>query len=193
MASAPAAVKAPAAQQKETAPSDNRRYADSLGAVTLMRSETLSGLIQSVYGDYNSRYFKSLILANPSIDDPDRVSVGQTVVLPSIPAEVKPPEKDVWWVRLARKNSLDQAYRYLRALPRGGPPVRLLPYWQPDSGMQFALVLGQYFENKSRADNKLRQLPPRYAAGGEVLSIWTKEAVFFADPFFGRRTQTRGG
>ena len=194
MASAPpAAAQVPAAVPARPADQNhNRQYADSLGQVTLMRSETLSGLIQSVYGDYNSKYFKSLILANPSIDDPDRVTIGQTVVLPAIPAAVKPPASAAWWVLLASKDSLDEAYRYLRALPKGGPSIRLLPYWQPDEGLQFALVLDQYFMNKSRADLKLQQLPRRYAVGGEVLSIWSDEAVFFADPFFGHRAKHRG-
>ena len=193
----PMASAAPTASEQsnppeETGQSDNRRYADSLGQVTLMQSETLSGLIQSVYGDYNSKYFKSLILANPAIDDPDRVTVGQTVVLPAIPAAVKPPDSTAWWVRLASKDSLDEAYRYLRALPRGGPSIRLLPYWQPGEGMQFALVLDQYFVKKSSATRRLQQLPRKYAAGGEVLSLWSNEAVFFADPFFGHRAGNRG-
>ena len=177
----------------EALPADDpKQPADSLGKVTLMRSETLSGLIQSVYGDYNSKYFKSLILANPGIDDPDRVAVGQTVVLPAIPAEVKPLGAPVWWVRVIRKNSLNEAYRYLRELPRGSPPLRLLPYWQPDKGMQFALVLDKYFASKSRATRSLQALPLQYTDSAEVLSLWSREAVFFADPFFGHRARHRG-
>jgi hypothetical protein len=194
---APAAAAAPTAVEpngrpEKPAADGGRQYADHLGKVTLMRNETLSGLIQQVYGDYNSKYFKSLILANPNIEDPDRVAVGQKVVLPSIPAEVKPPGATAWWVRLASKNSLDEAYRYLRALPKGSPSIRLLPYWQPDKGLQFALVLDQYFVKKASADRRLRQLPRKYAGGGEVLSIWSKEAVFFADPFFGHRARHKG-
>lgn len=192
-AAAPAEVKPEPNDRPETPSAEpGRRYADHLGKVTLMRNETLSGLIERVYGDFNSKYFRSLILANPGIEDPDRVSVGQKVVLPSIPAEVKPPGATAWWVHLASKDSLDEAYRYLRALPRGSPSVRLLPYWRPDQGLQFALVLDQYFVDKTRAARRLRQLPRRYADGGRVLSIWTEEAVFFADPFFGHRDGNRG-
>ncbi len=190
---APTAAAQPAVRPLKPAADGNQRHADSLGQVTLMRRETLSGLIQSVYGDFNSKYFKSLILANPSIDDPDRVTIGQTVELPAIPARVQPPDSAAWWVRLARKDNLNEAYRYLRELPRGSPRLRLLPYWQPDKGLQFALVLDQYFVKKSSAAKRLQQLPRKYATGGEVLSIWSKDAVFFADPFFGHRTKHRGG
>ena len=171
----------------------NHRYADFLGRVTLQRSETISGLIRSIYGDYNSRYFKSLILANPHIEDPDRVAIGQTVILPAIPADVKPLDAPVWWVQLARTDSLEEAYRTLRTVPKGSPSLRLLPYWLPDQGMQFALVLDHYYRNKSAATERLRQLPRAIAGSGEVLSIWSKEAVFFADPFFGHRTKHREG
>ncbi len=190
---APPAAGQPAERPLKPAADGNQSHAESLGQVTLMRRETLSGLIQSVYGDFNSKYFKSLILANPSIDDPDRVTIGQMVDLPAIPARVQPPDTAAWWVRLARKDNLNAAYRYLRELPRGSPPLRLLPYWQPDKGLQFALVLDQYFVKKSSASKRLQQLPRKYAAGGEVLSIWSKDAVFFADPFFGHRAKHRGG
>ena len=71
--------------------------------------------------------------------------------------------------------------------------MRLLPYWQPGEGLQFALVLDQYFVKKSSAVKRLQQLPRKYAAGGEILSIWSEDAVFFADPFFGRPARSKGG
>ena len=56
----------------------------------------------------------ALILANPDIEDPDRVEVGRTVSLPAIPADVKPWDTSVWWVIVAETDSLQDAYNILR-------------------------------------------------------------------------------
>ena len=47
------------------------------GEVTVSQGDTLSSLAQSIYGDYGQ--WKALWRANDSIDDPDRLIVGQTV------------------------------------------------------------------------------------------------------------------
>jgi len=166
-------------------------FAKVLGKITLKRNETLSGLIQSVYGDYNSNYFKSVILANPDIDDPDKVKEGQAIILPAIPVSVKPLNSNVWWISLSQKASLDEAHRYLRALPKSAPSIRLVPYWKPREGMTFAIVLNRYFVKKSKAQKRLEQLPLEYASRSKILSIWSDDSVYFADPFFGLR-QKRG-
>ena len=140
-----------------------------------------------MYGNFNSKYFKSLILANPQIDDPDVINVGQTIVLPAIPVDVLPLKSSAWWIRVARMGSLEDAYRFLRSMPRNAPPIRLVSYWSPVEGMHFALLLERYYTNPAAARKGLQQLPGRYAQNGEVLSIWSKDTVFFADPFFGRR------
>jgi general secretion pathway protein A len=180
-----------ATSKTENTPSARPTYAKVLGMITLKRNETLSGLIQKVYGDYNSKHFKSLILANPDIDDPDRVKVGQAIILPAIPVNVKPLNSDAWWISLGQETSLDEAYRYLRALPKSAPSIRLVPYWKPQEGMTFAIVLSRYFVKKSKAQKRLEQLPPEYSTRSKILSIWSDDSVYFADPFFGRR-QKRG-
>jgi general secretion pathway protein A len=174
-----------ATSKTENTSSTQPTFAKVLGKITLKRNETLSGLIQSVYGDYNSNYFKSLILANPDIDDPDKVKEGQAIILPAIPVIVKPLNSNVWWISLSQKASLDEAYRYLRALPESAPSIRLVPYWKPQEGMTFAIVLNRYFVIKSKAQKRLEQLPLEYSSRSKILSIWSADSVYFADPFFG--------
>jgi hypothetical protein len=57
--------------------------------------------------------------------------------------------------------------------------------------MTFAIVLSRYFVKKSKAQKRLEQLPPEYSTRSKILSIWSDDSVYFADPFFGRR-QKRG-
>jgi general secretion pathway protein A len=74
-----AVVSTPPKPEAQIEPETRKPYAELLGNITLKHNETLSGLIQKVYGRYNSKYFRSLILANPDIVDPDRVEIGQTI------------------------------------------------------------------------------------------------------------------
>ena len=162
-------------------------YSDLLGKLTLHRNETLSRIIQLVYGNYNSKYFRSLILANPLIDDPDRVEVGQTISLPAIPAKVRPQSQPTWWVQVNEKDSLEAAFNYLRTYPDQAPPVRMVPYWTSEAGTRFVLVLKAIFSSKTAADLELRQLPPHMMPDGKIVSLWMEEAVYFADPFLVNR------
>jgi general secretion pathway protein A len=162
-------------------------YDQILGNVTLKRNETLSLIIQKVYGIYNSKYFRSLILANPEIDDPDLVKVGQIIYLPAIPASVKPLNTKVWWILVQEKDTLEAAFDYVRSYPAQAPPARLVPYWNHQSGTRFAVVLKTYFYDQASALRQLNQLPLSLSAAGKVLSLWNEKTVFFADPFAGGR------
>jgi general secretion pathway protein A len=162
-------------------------YAEFLGNITVQRNETLSRIIQKVYGNYNSKYFKLLILANPLIDDPDRVDIGQAISLPAIPARVRPRSQKIWWIQVTETESLQEAFNFLRSYPEQGPPVRLIPYWTSEAGMIFAVVMKEYFSNPVTATHQIDQLPLQFAAQGKVISLWNEDAVYFADPFLKRR------
>ena len=162
------------------------RTPEMLGALTLRRHETISGLIQRIYGNYSARNFRSIILANPQIDDPDRVEAGQIIQIPAIPAAAKPPgSRNFWWVRVAEKASLQEAFDFLRGYPESAPAARMVPYWSPKSGQRFALLLKQTFSDAEAARLQMKLLPPALSAGGEVMSAWAEQTVFYADPWYG--------
>jgi general secretion pathway protein A len=160
-----------------------------LGNITLKRNDTLSRVIQQVYGNYNSRYFRSLILANPVIDDPDRVDVGQTIYLPAIPVSVGPANQKSWWILIAEKDNLQAAFDYLRSYPENEPAVRMIPYWHNQAGNRFAIILKAHFSDEDSARQQLSRIPAELASQGRVLSHWENDTVFFANPFSGRRAE----
>ncbi|MGD9226996.1 MAG: AAA family ATPase [Desulfobacterales bacterium] len=168
-------------------PQSQEAYARILGDIKLKHNETLSRVIQRVYGLYTSKYFRLLILANPDIDDPDRVEIGQTVHLPAIPATVAPRKEKVWWILMTEGDTLETAYDYLRTYPDHAPPVRLIPYWTSQSGTRFAVILKEYFYDKASADQYLRNMPPDLSPKGTVSTLWDENTVFFANPFSGRK------
>jgi general secretion pathway protein A len=169
-------------------PVDNS-FPEILGKIKLRPNQTLSGLIQTIYGSYNSRHFKSLILVNPHIDDPDIVDIGQTVALPAIPANLKPLPQKVWWIKIANRNNLEEAFEILETFPDNEPPIRLIPYWNSHKGMKFAVVLKKYFLNEKTARLQLKRLPLSISSKGKIISSWDVDNVFFADPFLASVSQ----
>ena len=162
-------------------------HSSILGQITLRRDETLSRIIQRVYGNYNSKYFKSFILANPDIEDPDRVEVGQIISLPAVQVEVTPPDWPVWWVKVIQTDLLEDAYNVLRNNPDNTASMRLIPYWTPENGTQFSVVLDTLFKDEQTARNELALMPAGLLSNSEVVSSWDRKSVYFADPYFGRK------
>jgi len=174
---------AKALPKKSSPLSTNQSFPGILGKIKLRPNQTLSGLIQTIYGSYNSKHFKSLILANPHIDDPDIVDIGQSVALPAIPANLKPLPQKVWWIKIADRNNLKEAFKILETFPDNEPPIRLIPYWNSRDGIKFAVVLKKFFLIEKAAQVQLKRLPLSISQNGEIISSWDVDNVFFADPF----------
>ena len=158
-------------------------YWPILGQLTLQRNETLSRIIRLVYGGYSPRYFKSFILANPHIEDPDRVEVGQIISLPAIPARVDPPQTPVWWVKVDEKDSLEAAFNILRRLSDSLPAVSLIPHWNPTDGTKFALILSKAFRDERTAHSAMQKIAAGIPSNPKIMSFWEKGTVYFADPY----------
>ena len=165
------------------APTDPTRPPEVLGTLKLKRNETISGLINKIYGNYSNKHFRSIILANPDITDPDILMIGRSIQVPADPVSVKPLNKEVWWVKIGEWPVLQEAFELLRAYPDSAPPVRLVPCWQPATGLRFIVVLKQIFNNPDAAQLQLKYLPPNVAASGQVIRSWGEKTVFFADPY----------
>ncbi|MFZ1955093.1 MAG: AAA family ATPase [Desulfobacterales bacterium] len=164
-----------------------------LGQITVMPNENLYELIETIYGDVSSLRFQSLLLANPLITDPNLVQVGQTVRVPAIPADVRPLADPVWWISVAHRRSLEDAYVFLRSLTGNARQVRIVSYWTPQSGIQFDLLLDRFFPDPLTARITLEQLPVPLSREGRIVSIWSPEAVFYTDPFFRHQNRRANG
>ncbi|MEE4262324.1 MAG: AAA family ATPase [Desulfobacteraceae bacterium] len=168
-------------------PAPAAAHSSILGQITLRRDETLSRIIQRVYGNFNSKYFKSFILANPDIEDPDRVEVGQIISLPAMPVELTPLDRPVWWVKVDQTDLLEDAYNVFRNYPENASAMRLIPYWTPGNGTQFSVVLSKLFSDEQTARDELALVPARLLSNSKVVSSWDRKSVYFADPYFGQK------
>jgi len=171
----------------QTISSPAPRHSSILGQITLRRGESISKIIEKVYGRFDAKYFKSFILANPDIEDPDRVEVGQIISLPAIPVEVTAADRPEWWVKVGDTDLMEEAYNILRNYPGIAPGMCVIPYWTPDGGMQFSVVLNTLFKDEQTARNELALMPEELLLNSEVVSSWDRKSVYFADPNFGRK------
>lgn len=166
------------------APAPEPRPPEMLGSVSLKLNETVSGLIQKVYGSYSSRHFRAVTLANPKIADPDRVEAGQAIHLPAVALDLKPLNKNVWWVKMAEKATIEEGLNLLQSLPSSAPAARLIPVWRPLSGLRFVVILKQVFTSADSADLQRALLPSDFEKSAQVLAAWGEETVLYADPYW---------
>ena len=159
-------------------------YPTILGRITLKRRETLSRIIRQVYGGFNSDYLKSFINANPEIENPDRVAVGQIISLPAIPVDVATGDRTVWWLKVDEMDTLDAAFQILRNPSDTFPSVRLIPYWTPVAGSKFAVFLDKFFKDEHSARMQQEKISTELSDRSVILSQWDKGTVFFANPYF---------
>ncbi|MEJ5358060.1 MAG: AAA family ATPase [Desulfobacterales bacterium] len=172
---APLAAEQKAAQAQEGPPA-------ILGEVRLQRGETVSGVIQRVYGQYSNRHFRAVILANPLIDDPDRILAGRTLRLPAVETLPRALNKPAWWVKINEFANLEEALAALRNPPDSLPAMRLIPLWEPRQGLRFLLVLRQVFFDRETALLQISLLPRHTAAAAGLIGSW-EGAVLYADPY----------
>jgi len=154
-----------------------------LGHIAVKRYETLGAMIQNVYGLYNNSYLNYISKVNPNIVNPDNIRVGDLILFPAIPAKVIPLPVTIYWVAIDEKESIEEAYNVLRALPAGIPDSRLIPYWNPQGGLRFKIVLRRYFFDEKSAHLQLNKLSLLMSDSGHVFSNWDDRNVFFANPY----------
>jgi general secretion pathway protein A len=154
-----------------------------LGRLTIRPSETLGELIQTIYGQFAPSYLDAVGEANPHIGNPDTLEVGDVIHFPAIPAEIRPPAVDVWWVQLAVHRHLEDALRELQRIERRGTAARLIPYWNPEQGLIFALVLRACFYDERVADHALTMAGPVLYPDARIQAFQSDATVFFSNPF----------
>jgi len=156
---------------------------DILGRVTLGNRETLWRLVEKVYGSHNPRYLQSVHRANPHIYDLDRVEVGDQIVVPAIPARIRPTNQQRFWVRLAEARTLDSAVDMLRNHPPEAPPIRVVPHWDPQNGLSFSILLKSIHYDEASAQIQRSRVARVNGTIPELVSRWAPDTIFYANPY----------
>lgn len=157
-----------------------------LGRVTVKAGDTISGIVIKVYGNYRTAYVQAVLNANPHIDDPNNIQLGESIILPVFDFKFKTTSVDCHWMVFDRCKNLNQAIRVsgalLRTLKTATRPVGL---WSPDEGLYFEVLLHGYFENRESAKIHADMLPPEISEKVRIISGWGDGTHIFSDPYAG--------
>ena len=154
-----------------------------LGRVTLGSRETLWRLVEKVYGSHDPRYLRLVQQANPHIQDLDRVEIGDRILVPAVPAQVRLTDETWIWVQLAETKTLDSAVDMLRKHPPEAPPIRLLPHWNHRDGLSFSVLLTRVHHDEISARTQRDQITRATGATPELVSAWAPDTIFYANPY----------
>jgi general secretion pathway protein A len=154
-----------------------------LGRLTIHPGETLGQLIHIIYGQFTPTYLDAIVQANPHITNPDTLNVGDIVHFPALPAAVRPLPVNIWWVEVASCPRLDDAVRTLKRFGKNHIPARLVPYWNPEHGLVFSIVLTDCFYDRHVAENAMNRSVLASEPETAIRSLWRDDTVFFCDPF----------
>ncbi len=159
-----------------------------IGALTVRKNDTLGMMVKVIYGDFQSRYLKAVLDANPHIDHADAIRVGDTIAFPAIPAVFVQPSYPLWWLKVEEFDSLDTAYR--RSIKasgkKGAPLMRMISEWDHRTGLKYGIYVSGHFFNPSAAENMIAKLPAELSGTAEIISGWPVQTILFSDPLLGK-------
>jgi general secretion pathway protein A len=154
---------------------------EHLGNLTMTKRRTLWWTLNNIYGDMNPKITKAVIMANPHIKDKNRITEGDKIILPFIPADINPINKGDIIVVVESGKDLEIMYNRFWGNPgqQNMPPLVFFPFWNKKEGINFLIVIDKCFENIRAAKEASGKLPPAVAARAKILSQWDADTVFF--------------
>jgi general secretion pathway protein A len=154
---------------------------DYLGKLTMTKRRTIWWTLNNIYGAVNPEITNAVTTANPHINNKDIISEGDIIVLPSIPADIKPVNKNDIVVIVEKGKNLETVYNIFRVNTdqENMPDLAFFPFWNKKEGVEFAIVIDKCFKNIRAAEEAVGKLPPVIAAKTKILSQWDADTVFF--------------
>ena len=176
---APAPVAEAQALNRDDIQLTNKTMPDFLGKVELKSGRTIWRLLNDFYGDFDREQLKKVARANPHIKNLSRVSAGEIIELPAIPAKSNPLASGKCWVRVARSEKIDEIYELYKYYHSTLPSLNFLPYWNSREGLAFTIVLKDGFSSMEDALGAARRLPQPLAGNAEVFVKVSDDTIFF--------------
>ncbi|MEJ2155590.1 MAG: AAA family ATPase [Desulfobacteraceae bacterium] len=157
-----------------------------LGQLIVQPGDTLEELASSVYGSHSYGRLKAVILANPHIQNPNSISIGDIIKFPLMVHASDDSKHPSYWIILDEFSSLPPTMQRLAEISESlEVPLQMIPHWHPESSLNFSITVRGFFENEAEAINYSRTLPDSIMRNGRVISSWPEETRFYADPYKG--------
>lgn len=147
----PASLSSPAnpVEPGYLAPAKMEGAPKTMGSWTVKKGENFFRILRTVYGEMSPDQYQTVIRANPHIQNVNRVEIKEIIILPVLNLTSQLPASKRYWVKIDEVKDLEEAYALLKSHPGHYPPIRILPYWNPQEGLVFALVLHNGFEDRA--------------------------------------------
>ena len=165
------------AKGSKNLPSPSKTYPEVLGQLVVKRNDCVLWMVGRIYGKNAIFQLERIAEVNPHIRDLDRVRKGDVINIPARPRKSNPMEWGKYWVQIARTDDLGEAYKSL-AEYAALPALFLLPYWNRNDGLAFAILLKEGFADESAALSVIKKLPVPFAGHARVVSDWPEGTVF---------------
>jgi general secretion pathway protein A len=150
-----------------------------LGSLKIREGGTVLRLLLEIYGNTETTRFQAVIRANPHIVDMNMVQPGETIAFPAIPAKAQILSTAKYWVQIAKKGTIEEAYRIFKTYPEEQTPIRLIPSWTKRDGLAFAIILKKGFSSEEAVRDAIRNLPSMFASSAEIMKTAEKDTVYF--------------
>jgi general secretion pathway protein A len=151
-----------------------------LGSLKIREYDEVLRFLLEIYGNAETARFQAVIRANPHIVDMNIIKPGETIVFPAIPAQAQILATPGYWVQIARKETLEEAYRIFKTYPQEPLPTRLIPSWTAKNGKAFTIILKKCFPSEEAARNAIQTLPSMLVASAEIMKTPEKDTIYFA-------------
>ncbi|MFH1138459.1 MAG: AAA family ATPase [Pseudomonadota bacterium] len=156
---------------------------DLLGRVTLKPGDKAGEVVKAVAGVGDAVFWRRFKELNPAIGELTELTAGRTFEIPAISMTSGKWPARSWWVELGRFQGIEDSLTLFRLLMNQGVAVRIIPFWSPDLGLQFAVVLAGFFQEEDLARRQVEKLPRSAAILARPVVFEADRTVFFADPF----------
>lgn len=156
-----------------------------LGTTEVHQGETMGELAKLVYGTATPDIIQKVLDVNPHIKSPNRISIGQAISFPCIPAKTRYMTEQNFFIEISNEDILESAFEILRTYKKKGGeiPIKLIPYKNINSNQQFALIYDKCFTKKELMHKKIEEINSRLHLKFKMLTSWNQDTTFFSDPY----------
>jgi phage tail protein X len=155
---------------------------DVLGTITIRRGDTISKMVQRIYGTVNSDYFALIAQANTGIQNLNNVPQGTTIHFPALaPRRFVPPSSQKFWLSTGPFDTLEPAYRQLAKTVNQSEAFVLVSGFSLETGLFFKIISLVTYPDSVAARMAANELSNKLDVPVRVSENWWKHVLFLTD------------